>query len=400
MHEATTSREQVEETTLSSMVPGAHIEVAFQKLGKDVAQFVKGSGAYPHGIGNERGYYHVDAMPVLPESLPEMLERLYDLQDSGTEEAVEIASALIENLTTKNDITNEELAWLFHIAEGGGKFEISRVVEATPGMSKALGKVKWKGNCEGCDFQIPKYAGRYPKACPGCGQELRLSKQGYSSTGKDSAYKAEEVINADPQAQLALGTHRESFELAEASPLVKMAEVEDALVILEKRVRLVKGAGLNESVVAGTYPLPLEATNLQKALLGEAEESPHEIFDALVTYLSESFDPRFDKLVGVLFEKHSLEEGLTARIRGEVERRKPLRKSIASLVDMADLDRKYFTLNKALSSCFTRVMIEGETMGGKNFKFIGKRIFEMMQKALDGDLDGPTRFLNTYFLEG
>ena len=45
-------------------------------------------------------------------------------------------------------------------------------------------------------------------------------------------------------------------------------------------------------------------------------------------------------------------------------------------------------------------MIEGETMGGENFKLLGKCIFEMMQRALEGDLRGPTRFLNLYFLEG
>ena len=425
MQEVTTPPVSLEETTISSMVPGAHIEVAFQKLGRDVSNYVKGSGAHPFDIGNERGYYHIDAMPVLPESLPEMLEKLYQLQDSGSEQSADIATALIENLTTRNDITNEELSWLYKIAQDGGQFSFTTVLEATPGMSKELDKLKW--------------AGRYPRYCPECGHELRLSKQGYSSMargnlGEDATSKEMESglkawvqswILARERGNVALakqikkkldpekvyfyfgdpdapGFRMESFELAEAPapPSARAKEVADALGILEKRVRLMKGASLSEAVVAKAAPLHPLSTNLQKALLGEAEESPHEAFDALIAYLQECSDTSRDPLVSVLFQKHTLEEGLTSRLREEVAKRKPLVRAIQSLLTEEDEDRKYFTLNKALSSCYTRVMIEGETRGGSHFKFIGKRIFEMMQRALDGDMETPARFLNLYFLEG
>jgi hypothetical protein len=391
MFETTMSRDMITETTQSSMVPGAHIEVAFQKLGRDVSKYLKGSGALPYDSGNERGYYHIDQMPVLPESLPEMLEALYRIQEDGTERSKDLASALVENLTTRNDITNEELSWVYKIAEDGGQFELTKIIEATPGMSKVLSRYKYKGNCGECDFKVPKYAGRYPKYCPECGSELALKEKSQGGFPRTHYYlppkSTKEVV-------------KDSFELEEAHPRHRALEVLDALKILDKRVKLMQGAALTEAVVAQTYPLPEEATNLQKALLGEAEESPHEIFDALVDYLLESSDPCYDKLVGVMMGESPLDEGMAVRLRQEVEKRKPLVKSIRSLVEMADEDRRYFTLNKALSSCFTRVMIEGETRGGGNFKFLGKHIFEMMQRALEGDLDGPARFLNTYFLEG
>lgn len=382
MHEATTSRERLTDTTTSALVPGAHIEVAFQKLGRDVSRYVKGSGAYPYSIGNNRGYYNIESLPVLPESLPDILETLYRIHEGQSELASEIATSLIENLTTKNDLTNEEVAWLVHIAENGGQFELTPVLEATPGMSRALGKIKFAGSCSECDFKIPKYSGRYPKCCPECGCDLDLARQ-------------------ESQEQLTLGTHREDIELA-SRPLSHIAEeVYDALYVLNERLRLVSKFGLKEELVHKSIRLPEEATYLQKTLVGESEQAtPQEIFEHLVAYTIAGRKGFFDNLVRHLFAKFPLEEGMVERLREEVAKRKPLCKSITSLSEMEDEERKYFTLNKALSSCYTRVMIEGETMGGESYKLLGKCIFEMMQRALEGDLQGPTRFLNLYFLEG
>lgn len=600
MFETTTSRDMIVEATTSSMVPGAHIEVAFQKLGRDVSKYVDGSGALPFDIGNERGYYHIDMMPVLPESLPEVLEKLYRIQERGTERASDIASALIENLTTRNDITNEELTWLYKIAEDGGRFKLTQVLEATPGLTNALSKFKYKGDCK-CGFRVPKYPGRYPKNCPECGDTLYLKDESKMDEGrllvgdyfqqeqrdytiygrvvsvqKNGSHRAVVFSSENPKAVVtslsgwypapvgispkdvppkvkskidskadsmlsesedleeavsytleteyegvlwhvldgkkvignviktalrgfeptfipdsgtknaksfpftrdlksaanavwaAYQAQNESTRMNEAAFVLKKhssdpewgdldvpgfdvfvggkrigivqqikgkwsaashswsgpprktkeeaakdllskpwvrrresAEVHSALRILDKRIRLMRGASLNERTVALTHPLPEGATSIQKAILGEDSDcDKKEVFSALVEYLNSSQDPSYDKIVGVMMERFSPEEGMTERLRQEVRKRTPLVKAIRSLVEMEDEDRRYFTLNKALSSCFTRVMIEGETMGGENFKFLGKHIFEMMQRALDRDLDGPSRFLNTYFLEG
>lgn len=460
----TMSRDMIQETTSSSMVPGAHIEVAFQKLGRDVSQYLKGSGALPFD-DDKRGYYHIDVMPVLPESFPEMLEALYRFQETGPEKSADIASALIENLTTKNDITNEELAWLYKIVEDGGQFELTKVLETTPGLAAALAKHRFRGDCGECGFKVPKYTGRYPKYCPECGHELCFQEKsregqpfrypykplyvgeenlregaeysleveydgvlwhilhgrevignviksvlrGYEptffpggSTKKAKTFKDQKTLKAAADiVWAAYQGKQESLELLSSSSEATYQEVEDALRILDRRIHLMKGAVLTEAVVARTFPLPEEATALQRALVGEDDGvDTSEIFEALAGYLLSSESPRFDHLVGVLFRRFPLEEGMGERLRGEVLKRGPLTKAIRSLVEMEDEDRRYFTLSKALSSCFTRVMIEGETMGGESYKFLGKHIFEMMQRALDRDLDGPSRFLNTYFLEG
>lgn len=45
----------------------------------------------------------------------------------------------------------------------------------TPGMSSALGKIKYKGVCRACGFNVPSYPGAYPKFCPNCGSPFNLS---------------------------------------------------------------------------------------------------------------------------------------------------------------------------------------------------------------------------------
>lgn len=56
-----------------------------------------------------------------------------------------------------------------------------KVQEAlTPGAAKALGKLDAARHrpCSVCGFALPKYPGRYPKACPGCDTPMADAVQG------------------------------------------------------------------------------------------------------------------------------------------------------------------------------------------------------------------------------
>ena len=373
----------VKETTTSALVPGAQFLVAFSKLGLDASEYLKGEDP-------DRGYYTIDTPLVLPESFPEVLAILYRIQDSGSKQARAMAAALIDNLTTRNDITNEELTFLIPAAQGGGLVQLRKMSEQhTPGLAKALGNIRYKGSRACCDFQIPVYPGRYPKVCPECGAALDLARGGNeedSGAGLGPAGDTEE-FNWD--------------DIGESSPFVKAQEVFTALKVLRQRVRLVAEAGLNESAAAKTFPLLQGASDLQRCIVGDAVPKNHKaLFESLVSYLMESGDSSMDRLVGVLFTKFPIEAGMTERLREEVKKRPDLVKSIQASISLKDQTRRYFVLNKALSSCFTRVMIEGESRGGDSYKFMGKCILEMMHRALGDDLQGSARFLNTFFLEG
>lgn len=54
----------------------------------------------------------------------------------------------------------------------------------TPGMSSALGKIKYKGSCRSCGFNIPAYPGLYPKFCPNCGAPLNIASMKIESVDK------------------------------------------------------------------------------------------------------------------------------------------------------------------------------------------------------------------------
>ena len=461
----------MQETTTSSMVPGAHIEVAFSKIGLDATQYLKGG----------EGFYAVE-YPLATSQLSEVLESLYEVRrESPSQQVEDLVSSLIENITTRNDITNEELSVLYSIARGGGTANLVSVVEATPGMSKALGSIKWKGDCQNCGFKVPKYTGRYPKTCPECHSELmfapgqkkesielderdrdlgafdpgihsshkdqyRISMRTGDFLGSPSKYwdgekwvddrKLAKVYTSKKrgtdggkaliQARKAAKKFSQNPDpgTPDTRPYVSsktnqrrmVGEVQEALKTLTKRVNLARACGLSESAVEKVFPLPQEATPLQRILLGEASQeevfvngdlvSHEDIFESLALYLLESEDMQYDRLVGALFEKFPPGEdpNLVTTLRQEVSKRTALAKAISSLRMMDETNstksRDYFVLNKALSSCFTRAMIEGESRGGDEFKMIGKCIFEMMQRAFDGDLRGPARFLNTFFLEG
>ena len=119
MNEATTPR-TLEETTTSALVPGAHIEVAFSKLGMDARKYLKVDDP-------DNGYYTIEQPLILPNTIPYVLEALYQIQAEGTPQGREIAAALVENITTKNDLTDEELSVLHSIAKTGGRALLRKV---------------------------------------------------------------------------------------------------------------------------------------------------------------------------------------------------------------------------------------------------------------------------------
>lgn len=46
----------------------------------------------------------------------------------------------------------------------------------TTGVKTALSRGSVHSMCTDCGFPLPKYPGRYPKACPSCGTERKTSE--------------------------------------------------------------------------------------------------------------------------------------------------------------------------------------------------------------------------------
>lgn len=51
----------------------------------------------------------------------------------------------------------------------------NKMYKLSKGMEKSMGERSYK--CGSCNFPIPRYRGKYPKHCPGCGKELIRSKK-------------------------------------------------------------------------------------------------------------------------------------------------------------------------------------------------------------------------------
>lgn len=66
------------------------------------------------------------------------------------------------------------------IEEEGGTRRLST------GLIRAMGRQSVKSSCDGCNFPMPVYPGRYPKTCPFCGSERPAieSKEGGNGTRK------------------------------------------------------------------------------------------------------------------------------------------------------------------------------------------------------------------------
>lgn len=56
----------------------------------------------------------------------------------------------------------------FLLVTDPGAFEAKRV-SVTPGMARAMKRLAAHAACTECGFHVPKYVGRYPSVCPGCG---------------------------------------------------------------------------------------------------------------------------------------------------------------------------------------------------------------------------------------
>lgn len=57
--------------------------------------------------------------------------------------------------------------------------DVEEARRVTPGLIRAIGKMKGRAPCDGCGFPMPTYPGRYPKTCPGCGDpRIEEKKEG------------------------------------------------------------------------------------------------------------------------------------------------------------------------------------------------------------------------------
>lgn len=125
------------------------------------------------------------------------------------------------------------------------------------------------------------------------------------------------------------------------------------------------------------------------------QASDEEIFQALVEHVAENnVSERQAREIQGMFGRYSIEDGVIQSLRGEIASRKTLCRAIRTL-----REEDVFATVKVLSSCLTRVMIEGQRRGGDFYKVIGKETLRMMEKAFVGDLKGPQRFVKLFFLE-
>ena len=72
------------------------------------------------------------------------------------------------NIVKKTQATLKDLVPKSKVGDKGTKLQST--IKLSKGMEKSMGKGLYR--CGSCSFPIPRYRGKYPKHCPGCGKEL------------------------------------------------------------------------------------------------------------------------------------------------------------------------------------------------------------------------------------
>ena len=367
--------QELDENTTVASVPAVYVRSTLGKVGIDYQKFLKdepGVMSVDHHI-EDRQFSSVVKDLVKATSADTGFASTVNA--SRASDLKTLVDAIIVNLTTKNDLTDEELDVLYTIVKNGGKIKLENA-SMTPGLLKALGK-KVKGSCS-CGFTVPKYAGRYPAKCPRCSGELNLSAP--PVTHVPEAFKAFHKLLTDYHSMV-VGKGVGPGAIVEASEFAFN--------------RAITGPVL-EGAVSGKDP-SRQAEFQEKLRMRLSFESDEQVFEWTVQYMEEVPGDRFgDAAFATIFELFPIEgsPNLVRSIREEVGQRDRLSQSIRSL------GGNRFSVVKVLSSCLTRLMIEAENRGGDFYGVVGRATFQMMERAFEGDLDVPVRFIRSYYVGG
>lgn len=397
----------MQETTLSSTIPAANVVGILSKVrlpSQDFMSKEEGVMLVDHSLG-EKDLFKVLKILTLEQAkdVPEAVTKLVD--------------AMIMDLTTCSSLSEEERDVLWTIVKNGGKVKLEVHRPVSSGMKSAMQRVRWRGQCE-CGFVIPKYPGRYPAKCPQCDAPLMNidSDMQWLSTGMES--EIEDLLDY-------LSILAEARSRGLNGTVIGEQKMSDGVMAFYKSLSAASARAFHKAVSTTYFDPKEEGLVLTEADLTEVSRAPYylscaemdvwapilesmglpvpeldtaRVFRALVDLVDKkSPHPFRDAALRESFRVFSVSPGITVRLRTEVFKRK-------ALIESLKLQRRKpdkFNLLKALSSCFTRVMIEGQShKGDSSYTEVGKIMFAMMERAFAGDLATPSRFLDLYFLEG
>ena len=415
----------MDEDTVGSAIPAANVVGLVKRLGLPEDDFpAESNGVFrvsstlkSEGVDNE--FHRVVAYFVREQKrLPENVK------------IRAIVDAVVLNLTTKNDLKENDLDILSTIVKSGGMIRVSTTggpeKQATAGMQKAIGRMhtggSTKGQCTGCGYVIPKYPGKYPKSCPKCEKGLVIGDIEPSMAWHDEPASTN-LAKSESFTSLLSALHRLHEGIAvqvvcEGGLTGGVKELYGSLTgparnDFHRAVSRVFGTGTTQTEDTLT---PADVTSLRRSVyfLDEQEKCLWQplfrefcvdfalgekafgtVFSALVEHLDSGPPVSMDPVLSKMFCVFSVKSGMTERLRDEVAKRSNLTEAIRT----CSTPNK-FTLVKALSSCLTRTMIEGETKGGEEHSVVGATLFHMMERAFSGDMVIPSRFMSLYFLRG
>ena len=134
-------------------------------------------------------FLFVDYMPYNIEKKDELPDNVKALSEDKIRQWIEVWNSVYEKCQTAGGKDCETVA--FRNANGVVNVKEANKVSVTKGMANAFSKGNVKFKCSECGQVIPKYAGRYPKYCPNCGEELPTLNQATQETESDEDHTKE-----------------------------------------------------------------------------------------------------------------------------------------------------------------------------------------------------------------